>query len=319
MDNYRPYALVFPNGNPALTTTTVTVQHVDESARGIVGLPIEDELGVSIGNYPNYYWLVDASTSLGASQTFDVELTGTEPFGVSFEDEEDLRIIRRFDGNAQTNQWRLQGDANNYDNILTVDEASGDSTAVARNIGSTGGIVEQGARFTIGIPSSANQFAPTFTSAPDDTLSVPEDSTLRFNFQARAVAEGRELSFSLENAPNNASFTKIPGHAANLTAEQSVANGGVGSGTSAGSGSVSLAINTDSEGDVAFIDYRIELAGFDFSTFAEDADSTMDTADDVIGLHLHPAAAGDQGPVVFGIVGSQDDALNPLSPTMTNA
>lgn len=314
LPQYRPYALTF--NDPAITGTSIDVRHVDESPQGTVGLPLDGGEGVSVGNYPDYYWLVDATTSLGTSQTFDVEMTGTEPFGLSFEEEEDVRIIRRFDGNAETNQWKLQGSGANYDNILSV-EGSGantDSTIVVRNIGSTGGIVTQGARFTIGFPSRAPAF--TVAPAPTDTFSVKEDSTLTSVFAAEGRDVDSELAFSLQNAPKNASIATVDGLDASINAAQSVTNGGVGGGSSPGSGSAAFAVNT-SNGSITSIDYEITLTGLDLSAFVEGADSTTDPDDDVVGMHIHNAARGEQGGIVFGILGSPSQN-GTLDPTLTD-
>ena len=98
---------------------------------------------------------------------------------------------------------------------------------------------------------------------------------------------------------------------AELNASQSVANGGVGAGSSPGSGSATLTVN-QSEGAITSIDYEITITGLDFVDVV-DVDSTESTADDVIGLHIHNAARGETGSVVFGIIGSpsQGGTLNP--------
>jgi hypothetical protein len=304
---YRPYTITFDQTDPAITATNIDVTHVDESPEGTVGLPFTDNSGVTIGNYPDFYWLVDATTSLGSQQSFDVEMQG-DNLGLPFDDEEDLRIIRRFDGNADNNEYRLQGDPVDYDNILSVEtlpNAPDDSTVVVRNIGSRGGIVTQGARFTIGVPSRA----PAFTQTPGDTLNVAEDSTLTADFQAEGRDIGSEISFSLENAPDNASIASIPGHAATLSAAQSTVNE-----SSPGSGSVSFGVSVEDD-TIAAINYTVQLDGLDASAFSGAA-GTANSDDDIIGMHVHgPAARGETAGILFGILGSQSA---PFSPDTTN-
>lgn len=305
---YRPYTLTFDQNDPPITSTNIDVRHVDENPRGQVGLPFTDSEGVTTGNYPDFYWLVQATTSLGAQQTFDIELVG-DHLGVPFDDEEDLRIIRRFDGNAQNNEWRLQGEAADYDNILEVQGQ--DSTVTVRNIGSQGGLVTQATRVTIGIPSRA----PAFTNVPTDSLVVEEDSTVQFAFQAEGRDIGSELGFSMTDAPDNSSFTEVPGHDASLDASQSGSNGGFGSGTSPGSGSATFAVNQDSDGNITSIDYTVTIDGLDASGFT-DMSGTSDADDDLVGLHIHNAARGQSGGIVFGILGDPDTGT--LSPDSTD-
>jgi hypothetical protein len=126
-----------------------------------------------------YYWRVYATTALGASQLFNVELLGTEVHR-PFETVNDLRIIRRFDGNVQVNGWYLQGEPGNYSNIMQLDvPAPGDTNITVRNINSQGGIVTQAALFTIGLPSQA----PRFTSVLADQA-IDEGTTLTFDYDA---------------------------------------------------------------------------------------------------------------------------------------
>jgi hypothetical protein len=190
--DYRPYVLIFRE--TIGSNTFITVNHEDVSPGGTLGLPLQDDGGELIGTYPDYFWLVDATTSLGQAQSVDIELTATE-INRPFTDAADLRIIRRFDGDASNNQWSIQGDAADYDNIIEVDD--GDTTAVVRVINSTGGIVTQGARFTLGLPTSA----PIFASDTPDTLIVNEGDVLTDTLSASADI-GETVTFSLDGAPD---------------------------------------------------------------------------------------------------------------------
>jgi cytoskeletal protein CcmA (bactofilin family) len=196
---YRPAAIVFTSSYPANNPTTIDVRHVDASPEGSRGLPVLDpSTNKRIGGYPGFYWLVSTTTSMGA-QAFDVEVVGTN-LGRPFTDVSDLRIIRRFDGSADINTWSIQGSGANYSNILAT-PTPGDSIVTVRTTQSTGGIVTQGARFTIGIPTRP----PSFTLAPA-TATVNENSQLSLQYTAIPNDVGETITYSLVNPPSGASI-----------------------------------------------------------------------------------------------------------------
>ncbi|MBM4160894.1 MAG: T9SS type A sorting domain-containing protein [Ignavibacteria bacterium] len=199
---YRPYTITFPSN--VITGTSITVKHIDSSPLGSVGLPVLDpSTNKRIGGYPDFYWLVRSTISLGASQSFDVELVGTN-LGRPFTTVDDLRIIRRFDGAAEINPWSIQGSGVNYSNILEV--SAGDSVVTVRNTNSTGGVVTQGARFSIGIPTRP----PAFTAAPT-TASVNEGSALSLQYTATPQDVGETITYSLVSPPTGASINSSTG------------------------------------------------------------------------------------------------------------
>jgi hypothetical protein len=104
-------------------------------------------------------------------------------------------------------------------------------------------------------------------------------------------------------------------HTSQLTASQSTVNGGLGGGSSSGTGNANLVVFATEDGFV--LDYEITLSGLDFSTFASGFDGTDATGDNVVGFHLHNAARGETGGVVFGIVGSVTDGA-PFDPASTD-
>ena len=55
------------------------------------------------------------------------------------------------------------------------------------------------------------------------------------------------------------------------------------------------------------LSYTMTVSGLDFGTLAAGVAQTTDTGDDVTGIHFHNAARGAGGPVVFGIVGPEQD------------
>lgn len=311
MTEYRPAAITFTEDDPINTRTNIRINHVDENPQGTGGLARIME----VGNYASQYWLFNVTTGLSSSQEFDLELeTGTAGFVDKFDQADQLRLIRRFDGDADENDWLLQGQSENYRNALFRRDSNGDGTldkefASVRTNSSTGGLVRQGTRFTIGLPSRA----PVLTNYPQQTLTVLEDNTLTFDFQAHGRDLASDLSFALSNAPENSSISEVPGHDASLDAEQSGANGGFGAGSSPGSGSATFAVNTD-DGSIASVDYTVTIDGLDASGFT-DMSGTSSGDDDIRGLHVHNADRGDTGGIVFGILGdpSENATLDPTT------
>ena len=220
LGNERSLAATFRTNLP--TATNITVNHEAMNPGGTAGLPITST-DPDIGGYPDWFWSVDASTSLGPAQLFDLELTGTEPFDLSFEDEEDLKIIRRFEGNAEQNPWALQGDANDYSNLISV--VSGDTTVVVRALNTQGGMVTQGARFTIGFPARVPVITYTDTTGVDvpladtTTISVDEGETLTVDVQYDALDAGQTATLTSADLPDFATLTDAGDGTATLTLE----------------------------------------------------------------------------------------------------
>jgi hypothetical protein len=203
---YRPMAITFTNTYPAISPTNVDVSMVDVTPAGRVGLPLDGGNGVRIGNYPAYYWLVATTpSSFTASQQFDVEVQGTN-LGYPFTSAGDLRIIRRQDGNADINPWQMQGTSASYlANYINVG-TNGDSTIFVRSSSSLGGLVNQGSRFTIGIPTRP----PVFTTAPT-TSTVDENTTLTVQFTGDPQDIGETVAYSLVSPPAGASINSVSG------------------------------------------------------------------------------------------------------------
>lgn len=218
--HYRPFALTFPVGTGNVPATQVTVNHQTTDPQGVNGLPIVDGVrqGVAITNYPNetgnsFFWLVRTSTNdIGPTTTFDVEAESQGYVqGRDFTNEavEDIRLIRRFDGSAQTNEWVLQGSTANYDNAEQIDVADGTSIfpkVIVRN--ATGGLSTTGARFTY---SQSNK-APEFQNAPA-TATIAEGATLTIDFDAidEDAIIGQTISFSLPTAVTGAAIDATTG------------------------------------------------------------------------------------------------------------
>ncbi len=178
--DYRPAALTFTAGNATIAPTTIIVNHQDGIPVGDKNLPVNggtkflapDET-LLIGSKAPYYWAFESTTSLGASQLFDVELQGTN-LNKPIDTHNDLRVIRRFDGDVSVNGWFVEGELTSYSNAMVADVPNpGDTTVVVRNRNSRGSAVSQKAFFTVGIPTSAQTYAVTGTVTYDNTGNDP--------------------------------------------------------------------------------------------------------------------------------------------------
>jgi hypothetical protein len=168
---YRPVAITFRN-QALITTAAFNFTHKPFSPLGMVGLPIDAGNFIELDSYPDFYWLGTSSVGLGAGQFFDVDFTaegftGYEngPFGIN-----QLRIIRRFDGDETTNKWELQG--GQYNNFIT--NVPTPNTPVIRAVSSVGGLEPQGSRFTVGLG--------LITDVQKDPNRIPTEYNLAQNF-----------------------------------------------------------------------------------------------------------------------------------------
>jgi len=146
MDAYRYASITFEGDDPAITSAFITVNHIDAMPLGEAGLPIETENTIMDGT-ADLHWLVTSSVGFGADQTFGLEFFGGgDKFAVGneYDDVEDVRIIRRLDGDV-SNAWNLQGGT--YSNFETTPP---DQNPLIRVTNTQGGLVEQGALFTFG-------------------------------------------------------------------------------------------------------------------------------------------------------------------------
>jgi hypothetical protein len=193
--NFRPYIITFSSTYPAINPTNVVVSMVTGAPGGSPkDFPISVD-SVKIGGFPNYYWLVDADpSSFSSTQLFDVEMHGTN-LGVHYTSDQTLRIIRRQDGESQSNHWSAQ-QGSTYANY-SVYYSANDTTAVVRTTASIGGIVSDGTRFAIGVPTRV----PEFTAPTVLTASVEEGDTLKVQVTANPNDVGETITYSLVDAP----------------------------------------------------------------------------------------------------------------------
>jgi hypothetical protein len=211
---YRPAAITFTAGNATIAPTTVIVGHFDATPTGTKNFPVDGGVKFAdpskklwIAGKAPYYWSFEATTSLGAAQKFDVELNGTN-LQRPLENHNDLRIIRRFDGDVSVNGWFLEGAGNTYSNAMAEPQV-GDTVLVVRNIGSLGSAIAQKAIFTIGVPSQR----PVFTAVAPAAVTVAENATYTFDFNAADQdANASAMTFALAGAiPNNAVINATTG------------------------------------------------------------------------------------------------------------
>lgn len=123
---YSPLVITFNDPSQVPNNVTMTVNHESFDPSNVLaelgtkGFPIDDgvEEGVHLARYPDRFrWTVKTSTTLSPSLVYDMEVERENYSAYSLTGEqadvEDLRIIRRANGNID-NPWRLQGDAAKY-------------------------------------------------------------------------------------------------------------------------------------------------------------------------------------------------------------
>jgi hypothetical protein len=204
---YRPIAFTFTPNYPAINTTNIVVMDVDTLPEGTKDMPINGGYGIKIRNYPNYYWLVNATpSSFTQTQQFDIELHGTD---LLYPDvlKDELRIIRRQDGSALINGWSMQGDSTTYtaNYVYRPDPINypNDSVVVVRSSSTYGAIVLAGTRFAIGIPARN----PVFLASMPDT-SVAQVDSISYTYRAKSNnIDGVITSYQLVSPPVGATIT----------------------------------------------------------------------------------------------------------------
>ncbi len=204
--NYRPAAITFTAGNATIAPTTIIVSHVDAEPTGVKNLPLDGGVKFADPNVDNmiggkapYHWSFEATTSLGAAQMMNVELNGTN-LSRPLDNHNDLRIIRRFDGDVAVNGWFLEGDPANYSNAMYVNTpAPGDTLLLVRNIGSAGSAIAQRALFTIGIPTQPPVFTAKGSDDPLANRTINENDTYTFTYQANDLdANPQAIVYSVQ-------------------------------------------------------------------------------------------------------------------------
>lgn len=164
---YRPFTITFDPNTPLNSAGQIIVNHVNVAPEGTNGLPVKDDNGgVTIGRYPNFYWTVQSyPANIGQTQQFNVEMTGSN-LVYPYSSYADLRGLEQL-GNASNTKWLLltTDGSNNHSDTTS---APGDTVVTVQSSVALGGIVTTAAKFTLGIPV----MAPTITVVATTPASV---------------------------------------------------------------------------------------------------------------------------------------------------
>ncbi len=161
--NYRPMAFQF-NTLPT-SNVNLTVSENEGSPLGTNGFPLTSG-SLTITNYPNFSWLVKSDVTLQPQVKYDIEAIAAGYTDYQTDGIQNIRFIRRFDGNV-ANPWIVQG-GSGYDN-----STSGTNPVVIVR-GAEGAISTQGALFTY---SQLNK-APVVSAPADVTVAENAAATV---------------------------------------------------------------------------------------------------------------------------------------------
>ncbi len=205
---YRPLAIVFGTSYPAINATTIDVEQQEGDPGGINGLPLDGGVGIKIGNYPSFSWVVTSGANgFAANQRYDFEArTPNLDVGYQSVRVQDLRVIHRLEVGGARNSWALQGGGSSYFGNEIVASGQGDTTYVVRAAFSLGAVTNQGQRFTLGVPTRQ----PVFLKVLADTT-IAEGQNLEFSFIADPKDLGETITYSLFNPPTGASIDGATG------------------------------------------------------------------------------------------------------------
>ena len=191
---YRPVTITFTNSYSLGSPTTLVVRNVNRGPAGSVGFPItsgnDGTNDVKIGKYAPYYWAINSLPSgLSLSQSYDIELQGTN-LKSSYKDYTSLRGIRRL-GTSENNKWYSLSDEGTS-NAQMGGKTSADTIVWVRATASAGGILQNESRFSIGVPVQAPVIglASSTPIANGNTITVPEGTALTANFGAVSSING---------------------------------------------------------------------------------------------------------------------------------
>lgn len=288
---------------------TATLTNFELNAGTPSADPAAPSFNVSVAE--NFVSFENVQASLGDTVLVPVtttDLTGLDVTSYEFEMSYDTTVVEPVEGESIVTEGTLSSNFSADGNVISPGvlrvgafgnnalQNAGTLVFVQLRVKATGtsplGFVPNTFRFNNGSPVAATGGGSlTSSSSPpvaaSDTFSVSEDGTLLASSGGGAV-----------------------GHSADISARQSVANGGVNGGTSSGTGSARFLVNRD-DTTIVSIDYSVIVEGLDFSAVTDAADSTAFSGDNVIGIHVHNALRGEQGGRVLNIVGSQEEVLNP--------
>lgn len=163
---YRPVSITFLPANPLITATNLRVK-ANATTVGTTINPAITINGVTIDEVAEFSWDIVSTTSLGPSQTFDIEFEGKD--FTHYTNVADIRVASRL-GNVPTNPWVAQGGT--YQNFEFG--TAPNIVPVVRVTNSTGNLVSQGGTFALGwrkpVPTN---FAVTGTVTYDNAANTP--------------------------------------------------------------------------------------------------------------------------------------------------
>ena len=217
LTSYRSVAFTFLSASPVTSTTTITVSASDVNPYSPTGFPVT-YAGITVDTTAGFAWQITSSTSLGPSQTFDIEFTGTGFLAANYPNGSvsNLRILSRL-GNVITNPWFVQ--AGTYQNF----EAAA-SLPIARVTSTTGGnLITQGATFTLGFKRLITNHIVSGKVSYANTAVTPIGS-------ATVTLTGTALTATSSATDGTFSIANVPAGTYTLTASKTGNWGGVNAG-----------------------------------------------------------------------------------------
>ena len=197
--SYRMVAFTFLTTSPVTSATTITVGANDVNPYSVTGFPLTSS-GISIDTTAGFAWQISSSISLGPSQKFDIEFTGTGFLASNYPSGAvgNLRIVSRL-GNVVTNPWISQdGTYQNFEAAVGL--------PIARVNSTTGGnLISQGATFAIGFTKPAAILFTVSGTVAYSTSGTPiGNATVKLTpatGTALTVTSGATGTYSIANVP----------------------------------------------------------------------------------------------------------------------
>lgn len=322
-DEYSPVAFTFTNTNSLPQGIYMTVGHEEGNPGGQNGFPIVDGVreGVNIVRYPDeFYWPIKTSASLPSNLTYELEMErqgyGEYTQDGAITDVEDIRIIRRAAGNVD-NDWRLQGNADDYDNYQTGSVENGDIYPTVIGLNVQGGIqAGNGSIFTYGLKSNLEILDV-------DTLLVNAGNNLAFDLDSLFSGGTGDRSYDISVDDATVATADADGDTLNIAAgSEGVANFTITATDELGdsnTGSLTVKVNAafvasiDDQvanvGDTLAIDLTTVYSGgsapYTF-TASSSADSVAEASVDSVTLEMPALTMGNTTISVVGVDASND-------------
>ena len=211
---YRPMTYYFKS-NPQ-SSINLIVTEVDQNAGGLSGFPITAG-GLTITNFPPFFWYAKSDIPLAPSYQFDVEAQAKGYTDFFKDGIANIRLVRR-DSGSVNNTWILQGNQNTYPPTYIYDNAAiAPNWPLVKAINATGGITTQGSIFSY----SQGDKPPVFTAATTATsTTINEGQTLGFVYASTEPDLAQSVTLSVVTAattPAGVATTVPTGYTFNAT------------------------------------------------------------------------------------------------------